>query len=83
MTSESHADGSRVSAAPRILVVDDEPSMREMLRIVLRRDGYEVLVAKSGAEAIDVLRQQPVDLLLSDIRMPGTGGVEVLRAAKE
>ena len=83
MTSESHADGSRASAAPRILVVDDEPSMRDMLRIVLSRDGYEVLVAKSGAEAIEVLRQQSVDLLLSDIRMPGTGGVEVLQAAKE
>ena len=39
---------------PRILVVDDEPSMREMLRIVLRRDGYEVLVAENGRAAIDV-----------------------------
>ena len=78
------ADVARAEgAAPRILVVDDEPSMREMLRIVLRRDGYDVVVARSGAEAIDLLKREPVDMLLSDIRMPDVGGVEVLRVAKE
>jgi two-component system, NtrC family, response regulator PilR len=68
---------------PRILVVDDEPSMREMLRIVLRRDGYEVLLAENGRQAIEQLQRQPVDLLLSDIRMPDLSGVEVLRTAKD
>ena len=67
----------------RILVVDDEPSMREMLRIVLRRDGYEVLIAENGRDAIEQLRKTPVDLLLSDIKMPDVTGVEVLRAAKD
>src|SRR5688572_4865595 len=67
---------------PRILIVDDEPSLRDMLRIVLRRDGFEVLVAANGREAIDVLEKERVDFLLSDIRMPDVGGVEVLRAAK-
>jgi len=67
----------------RILVVDDEPSMREMLRIVLRRDGYEVVLAENGKAAIERLQSQPFDLLLSDIRMPDVSGVEVLRAAKE
>ena len=67
---------------PRILIVDDEPSMRDMLRIVLRRDGYDVVVAGNGAEAIAILEKERVDLLLSDIRMPDVGGVEVLRAAK-
>ena len=67
----------------RILVVDDEPSMREMLRIVLRRDGYEVVLAENGKAAIERLQSQPFDLLLSDIRMPDLSGVEVLRAAKE
>ncbi|MBI4266243.1 MAG: sigma-54-dependent Fis family transcriptional regulator [Acidobacteria bacterium] len=71
------------AAKPRILVADDEPSMREMLRIVLRREGYEVILAESGSEAIARLQQEPVDLLLSDIRMPDVSGVEVLRAAKE
>jgi two-component system response regulator PilR (NtrC family) len=56
--------------------------MREMLRIVLRRDGYQVIVAQSGTEAIELLQRQPVDLLLSDIRMPDKSGVDVLRAAK-
>ena len=67
----------------RILVVDDEPSMREMLRIVLRRDGYDVVLAENGKAAIECLQSQPFDLLLSDIRMPDLSGVEVLRAAKE
>ncbi len=71
------------ASRPRILVVDDEPSMRDMLRIVLRRDGYEVLLAENGREALACLQKEPIDLLLSDIRMPDVSGVEVLRAAKE
>jgi two-component system response regulator PilR (NtrC family) len=71
------------SSPTRILVVDDEPSMREMLRIVLRRDGYDVVLAENGKAAIERLQSQPFDLLLSDIRMPDLSGVEVLRAAKE
>ena len=70
-------------AKPRILIVDDEPSMREMLKIVLRRDGYDVAVAANGTQAIDILKRERVDLLLSDIRMPDLSGVDVLRAAKE
>jgi two-component system response regulator PilR (NtrC family) len=68
---------------PRVLVVDDESSMREMLRIVLSREGYDVVVAASGTEAIATLQAQPFDLLLSDIRMPDMSGVDVLRAAKQ
>jgi two-component system response regulator PilR (NtrC family) len=79
-------DTAGAPAAPakvRILVVDDEPSMREMLRIVLRRDGYEVMIAENGRDAIEQLKRSQVDLLLSDIKMPDVTGVEVLRAAKE
>ena len=68
---------------PRILVVDDERSMRELLAIVLRREGYEVLLAESGRTAIDTLEREPVDLLISDIKMPDLTGVDVLRAAKQ
>ena len=71
------------SVKPRILIVDDEPSMREMLRIVLRRDGYDVTVAANGTQAIDILKRERVDLLLSDIRMPDLSGVDVLRTAKD
>jgi two-component system response regulator PilR (NtrC family) len=67
----------------RILVVDDERSMRELLAIVLRREGYEVLLAENGRAAIDMLQREPVDLLISDIKMPDLSGVEVLRAAKK
>jgi two-component system response regulator PilR (NtrC family) len=74
---------SQGSSKPRILIVDDEPSMRDMLRIVLRRDGYEVAVAENGRQAIEHLQRQPVDLLLSDIRMPDVSGVDVLRTAKD
>jgi two-component system response regulator PilR (NtrC family) len=68
---------------PRILVVDDEQSMRELLAIVLRREGYEVLLAENGRTAIDLLGREPVDLLISDIKMPDLSGVDVLRAAKK
>jgi two-component system response regulator PilR (NtrC family) len=68
--------------APRILVVDDERSMRELLAIVLRREGYEVLLAENGRAAIEMLEREPVDLLISDIKMPDVSGVDVLRAAK-
>src|SRR3954447_24563463 len=67
---------------PRILVVDDERSMRELLSIVLRREGYEVLVAENGQAALQLLDRQPIDLLISDIKMPDMSGVDVLRAAK-
>ena len=66
----------------RILVTDDERSMRELLAIVLRREGYEVLVAHDGATAIAALERGSVDLLISDIKMPDMTGIDVLRAAK-
>jgi two-component system response regulator PilR (NtrC family) len=72
-----------VERKPRILVVDDERSMRELLAIVLRREGYDVMLAENGREAVGALEKGPVDLLISDIKMPDMSGVEVLRAAKQ
>ena len=72
----------RAVAASRVLVVDDERSMRELLSIVLRRDGYNVLIADSGKAALDVLKRERVDILITDIRMPEMSGVDVLREAK-
>jgi two-component system response regulator PilR (NtrC family) len=66
----------------RILVVDDERSMRELLAIVLRREGYEVAAAEDGRTAIATLERQRFDLLICDIKMPDMTGVEVLREAK-
>ncbi len=76
-------DTTRATAAPkRILVVDDERSLRELLAIVLRREGYEVVLAEDGQTALAALNRGPLDLLISDIKMPDMSGVEVLRAAK-
>jgi len=75
-------DASVARKPPRILVVDDERSMRELLAIVLRREGYEVLLAENGKSAIATLEREPVDILISDIKMPDLSGVDVLRAAK-
>ncbi|MEW5984452.1 MAG: sigma-54 dependent transcriptional regulator [Acidobacteriota bacterium] len=66
----------------RILVVDDEASLRELLDIMLRREGYAVLLAEDGRTALSILEREPVDLLISDIKMPDISGVEVLREAK-
>ena len=69
--------------APRILVVDDERSMRELLAIVLKREGYDVVLAENGRSAMAALERQPFDLLISDIKMPDMSGVDVLRSAKQ
>jgi two-component system response regulator PilR (NtrC family) len=68
--------------AARLLVVDDERSMRELLAIVLKRDGHEVLVAENGRAALELIRRERIDILITDIRMPEMNGVDVLREAK-
>jgi two-component system response regulator PilR (NtrC family) len=70
-------------AAPRILVVDDELSMRELLEYMLSKEGYSVTCAQNGAEAISILKKKDFDLLLCDIRLGDMSGLEVLRASKE
>ncbi|MGE5849434.1 MAG: sigma-54-dependent transcriptional regulator, partial [Candidatus Methylomirabilota bacterium] len=68
--------------ALRILVVDDEASQRELIGGFLKKQGHEVLSAGSGAEALTRLREVRVDLVLSDFKMPGMSGLEVLRGVK-
>ena len=60
---------------PRILVVDDNPANLEILEARLARQGYEVITAKDGVEALVVARAQTPDLLLLDIMMPGKDGI--------
>ncbi len=67
----------------RILVVDDEKSMREFLAIMLKKEGYDVVLADGGESALDVLRREQVDLVVTDVRMPKTDGLAVLKAAKD
>jgi two-component system response regulator PilR (NtrC family) len=66
----------------RILVVDDEQSMREVLGIMLRREGYEVVTAHSRAQAAAALAQGPVSLVITDVKLPDGDGIEVLRHVK-
>jgi two-component system, NtrC family, response regulator PilR len=69
--------------AERLLVVDDEQSMREWLTIALSQDGFEVESAGSGEDALKVLERTPIDLALVDLRMPGLDGLETLRRIKQ
>jgi len=62
----------------RILVIDDEPAIRDTMRMILEYDGYEVLVAGSGQEGLGVAEREYPDLVFLDIKMPGLDGLEVL-----
>ena len=63
----------------RILVVDDEPQIRRVMRATLVHEGYEVMDARSGPDALDCLHSQKFDLILLDINMPGLTGIETCR----
>lgn len=65
-----------------ILVVDDEPGMRELLELLLVREGYDVRCAKDGREALDFFRTAPYDLVITDIRMQPVNGLELLKQCK-
>ena len=65
--------------AANILVVDDEPQIRRVLRSTLSARGYVISEAKTGEEALESLRKQGPDLILLDINMPGIGGIETCR----
>ncbi|HTQ61481.1 MAG TPA: response regulator transcription factor [Candidatus Solibacter sp.] len=66
-------------SAPKILVVDDEPQIRRVLRSTLSTRGYEIREAKTGEEALEWMRKERPDLVLLDVNMPGMGGVETCR----
>ncbi len=65
--------------AGSVLVVDDEPRILSAVRRTLRRDGWEILTAESAHEALKLIEDRPVDLVLSDHKMPGMSGLELLR----
>jgi CheY-like chemotaxis protein len=66
-----------------ILLVDDNPDITSVLADILQVKGYVVHATNSGAEALLLLREHPVDLLLTDIRMPGMNGLQLSRAARQ
>jgi DNA-binding NtrC family response regulator len=66
----------------RLLVLDDEQRMVDIIAMVLRREGYEVATCTDGELALEMLAQEPFDLLITDLRMPGPDGLEVLRRTR-
>jgi two-component system response regulator PilR (NtrC family) len=68
---------------PRILVVDDEESIREFLEIMLKKEGYEVTCAEDGAKAKDLLIKKNFNMIISDLQMPNMTGLELLKHVRE
>lgn len=77
------AEGKADIDKAQILVIDDEPSVADALRIILEDDGYQVAVATTGLEGIELARRRRFDVVVSDVRLPDINGLEVLRAVCE
>ena len=69
-------------AAKRVLVVDDERNLCDVLSMLLTDDGYEVATAANGREALECMEREPPDLVISDLKMPEVDGLELLTALK-
>jgi two-component system chemotaxis response regulator CheY len=68
--------------AKRALTVDDSKTMREMVSFTLKNAGFEVIEAEDGKIALDVLGNQPVDLIITDINMPNMDGIALIKALR-
>ncbi|HHO49664.1 MAG TPA: sigma-54-dependent Fis family transcriptional regulator, partial [Deltaproteobacteria bacterium] len=82
------ADGGTMTEALRepnstILVVDDDEANRVTMERILKRERYRVVHAQSGREAMQLLRTERVDLILTDLKMPGMSGIDLLKAARK
>jgi two-component system, OmpR family, response regulator MprA len=78
----SLAPAPELDNAARILVVDDEPRMLSMMRRVLEADGYRVVLASDGQVALEIVRRQPIDLVILDVMMPNLDGFDVCRTVR-
>ena len=67
----------------RILVVDDEPYIRELIRDTLKARRYEVSIAAHGVEALDLMARDPHDIVVTDVVMPGMGGLDLVKHLKK
>jgi DNA-binding NtrC family response regulator len=73
----------KVAKTPRILIVDDDPGQRSLLDSFLKSQGFDTIPVESGERALEVLRETPVKMMISDVRMPGMSGLETLRRARK
>ena len=78
-----HAPEVAPDKTDRLLLVDDEPNILNALRRLLRREGYQVLVAESGDAALDILARETIQVIVSDQRMPGMTGTEFLGKVRD
>ena len=69
--------------ASRVLIVEDERDIRDLVVLHLQRDGYQVLTAGSGEEALLQVKHSPPDLVLLDLMLPGMSGLEVCRRLRQ
>ena len=69
--------------AKRLLLVDDEPAIIKGLKFSLEQDGYEIITAADGGEALEQFRSNPVDLILLDVMLPVMDGIEVCQRIRE
>jgi DNA-binding response OmpR family regulator len=79
MTTAPTSTAGIAGAATRVLVVDDEPTVREVVAGYLRRDGHLVSEAADGPTALDLLDREPPDLVVLDMMLPGVNGLDILR----
>lgn len=71
------------SARPKVLIVDDEPGIINVLLIKLRHSGFDVITTTSGAKAIELIRTEKPDVVLLDMVMPGVTGIDVLQKVRQ
>ena len=71
------------SNAPRLLIVDDDAAQRSLLDSFLSSQGFDTVPVSSGQRALEVLREQKINMMISDVRMPGLTGLETLRLARQ
>jgi DNA-binding response OmpR family regulator len=83
MNSEPTRSSGQIQASAHIIVVDDEPAARLSLAELLSLEGYEVSVAASGEEAVELLSEGPFDLAIVDVKMPGMDGLEVVEVLQK
>ena len=82
MSHKSFTDEGNKTHKPRILCVDDEPHNLSLMEALLSPDGYEVVSAVNGEEALEIIRTEQIDICLLDVMMPGLDGFEVCRLIK-
>src|SRR5216110_2490 len=75
--------GACMSNQPSILVVDDEMGILDVLRILLKGEGFDVTTAQGGKAGLEALKGNPPDIVLTDIKMPGVSGTDILAAVRD